>query len=158
MKKTIFLIALILMVASFAWATTPGTWSSPTTSLVSQGSPFRTWSVTFTGTADNATIINYATTAADQAFMKGYYIYYVETKPGASAPTNAYDIVINNALGRDIMGGALADRSATVAEKAFATDADSIRHSPPVDGQLTIVTTNNLANSATFTVKFFLFR
>jgi hypothetical protein len=158
MKKTIFLIALILMIPGLAFATTPGTWGTPTYSVVAQGSPFKTWSVTFTGTSDNATIVDYATTAKDQTFMKGYYIYYVETDPGTNSPTAAYDIVINNAAGRDIMGGALGDRSATATESVFATNAASIRHSPPIDGQLTIVTTNNSANSATYTIKFYLFR
>lgn len=152
-------IALILLalVLSPGLVFAAGTWSAPTPLIVTNGSAFKTWSITVTAASDNATITNYTTTTTDQNFMKGYWLYYVETDPGSTGPTASYDIAINSASGFDIMAGALADRSATVTERAFASLSD-IKHSPPIDGPLTIAITNNLATSASVTIKFWLFR
>lgn len=158
MKKLVCILVIITAIfPSFAFAAA-GTWGTPVPSNVASGSAFKTWSITFTASADNATIPNYTTTATDQAFMKGYWLFYVETDPGSAAPTDDYDITITNAAGRDIMGGALSDRGNATTEVAFAIDAGLTKHSPPIDGALTIAVSNNSVNSAKSTIKFFLFR
>ena len=54
-------------------------------------------------------------TCITNQYVNGW-ILYVETDPGATAPTTLYDIDLDNDNGRDVMGGALDDRSATVTE------------------------------------------
>ncbi|KKN14825.1 hypothetical protein LCGC14_0992340 [marine sediment metagenome] len=44
------------------------------------------------------------------------WILRVQTDPGITAPDSDYDITIKDANGQDVMGGALADRSATLTE------------------------------------------
>ena len=64
----------------------------------------------------------------------------METDPGATAPTTLYDITLVNANGRDVMGGALADRSATVTEDTMPLKNGNytVVHN---DGLLTITVT-----------------
>lgn len=69
------------------------------------------------------------------------------TDPGATAPTAAYDIVLEDEYGFDVMGGTLADRSATVTEQAFPSDGSN-NIERIVDGVLTFKLTNNSVNSA----------
>lgn len=76
------------------------------------------------------------------------YIVLAVTNPGSTAPTNNYDITIEDSEGVDVMGGALADRSATASEQAMPL----ISGSPVprlVHGPLTFKLTDNLVNSAT---------
>jgi hypothetical protein len=156
MKKTFLILLALTLIPTMVFAAA-GSWGTPVPLIVADGGAFKTWSITFTASADNGTIPNYTTTATDQKFMKGYWLFYVETDPGSTGPTADYDIVINSASGYDIMGGALADRSATVTQRAFA-DLSNIKHSPPIDGALTVAVSNTTANSATCTIKFWLFK
>jgi len=116
--------------------------------------------VTFTWTADAAaaTIPSTATTDAITAAIIGWYVWAIETDPGSTAPTAAYDIVLNDANGFDIAGGQLANRSATATEKVIPKlDATtSLYGAHLVNSALTLVITNNLVNSATGTVKLIL--
>ena len=61
----------------------------------------------------------------------------VVTNPGgAAAPTDDYDVVINDVDGVDVMAGALADRD--------TADTEQVIPDPPVavDGALTVVVSN----------------
>lgn len=89
----------------------------------------------------DASIANFTIPTSTLEQYKGTFIYRVITDPGTTAPTAAYDIVINDIYGADIMSGSLADRSATATEFVEVTI--------PVYGQLTGVFTNNSVNSAT---------
>lgn len=81
---------------------------------------------------------------------------WVETKPGSTAPTALYDITLTNSDGLDIMGGKLADRSATLAEGSAPYDTvGAIYLTTPVRGPLDITITNNSVNSATGTISIF---
>jgi hypothetical protein len=140
-----------------------GSWSAVTygDATVAQVGNIKTFSITFTASADNATIPNYtistALTPTLMNYMKGFWIYTVQTDPGSTGPTAAYDIVINDVHGMDIMGGALADRSATATENVFPKFNQSSASYAPLDGTtLVIAVSNNLVNSATSTLKFFL--
>jgi len=86
--------------------------------------------------------------------VKGWYLNMVETIPGATAPTDNYDIVINNASGADVMGGALANRDATLAEQV-APLLGGIPTKRPINSDLSIVLTGNSVNAATGTIKLF---
>ena len=60
-----------------------------------------------------------AGTGSDTTIIpKRGWIFLAETDPGGTAPTSNYDIVINNAAGVDVMGGALMNRHTSNSEKA----------------------------------------
>ena len=67
----------------------------------------------------------------------------VETNPdGTAAPTNLYDLKVQDDWDYDIMGGALTDRSETAVERAYPSVVGSgtkIGFQPPVAGTLTLV-------------------
>jgi hypothetical protein len=158
MKKITFVLSFLILIPCLVWAAA-GSWGTPSPVLPNNASAFKTWSITFTASADNATIPNYTTTTTDQNFMKGYWIFGVETDPGSTGPTDNYDVVINNAASRDIMGGALSNRDSSTTEFAMALAADGVtKYSPPVDGALTIAVSGNSVNSATSSIKLYLFR
>ena len=81
----------------------------------------------------------------------GWGIAWVTNDPGATAPTDNYDQVINNDVGGDVMGGALANRDTSVTEQAIPL-AGSTPWVPPLYCDHTLVTTNNAVNSAIITV------
>lgn len=69
------------------------------------------------------------------------WIIRVETNPGATAPTALYDLTLVDTDGLDVMGGVLANRSATLTEHVLSPQ-------PYVRGAVTITGTNNAVNSA----------
>ncbi|HUV77068.1 MAG TPA: hypothetical protein VMW06_03315 [Desulfobacterales bacterium] len=75
---------------------------------------------------------------------------YVTTNPGATAPTDLYDIVLEDKDGVDVMGGALGDRATAVSEVAYPKEPTPAVNlsGVPVLGQLTFKLTNNAVNSA----------
>ena len=82
----------------------------------------------------------------------------VETDPGSTAPTAAYDITLKNSGGVDIMGGKLGDRSATATETEIPYNSnESVHLTYPVRGPLTLAISNNSVNSATGTVTIYFF-
>ena len=117
---------------------------------------FKVLTFSWTGAADDGTVPSTATSAAITAEIAGCYIAEARTNPGTTAPTALYDIVINDTDGIDLMGGALANRSATLSERAIPIMADGVYGSTAVDGALTMVITNQAVHSATGTVKIFL--
>lgn len=80
---------------------------------------------------------------------------HVITNPGATAPTANYDIALGHPddTSADLLGGALANRSATVTELVYPTVS-----SLPVwvAGDTSFAITNNIVNSATIDVNFYL--
>ena len=72
-----------------------------------------------------------------------------QTIPGATTPTDLYDIVVTDINGQDLFGGELANRSDTDTESAFAYDG-SVFGSRAVEGALT-VTVSNGGNAKTGT-------
>jgi hypothetical protein len=111
-------------------------------------------SLSWTGSASDGTVPSTALNAQVMTRVKGMYIYMIETDPGATAPTASYDIVINDANGRDVLGGAGADRSATATEAAGATLSSAIVP-VPIDTALTFVLSNNSVHSAVGVVKLY---
>lgn len=110
------------------------------------------------GDAIDGTVPSTATSTAITADIAGWYVYAIETNPGAVAPLTLYDIVINDAESLDIAGGMLANRSATATEKITPRldSTYSIFGGVLVDSALTLVITNQSVVSATGTVKLLL--
>ncbi len=107
--------------------------------------------VTFTWVADdtNGTVPN--------ATVNGIFGYVVKviTDPGATAPTDNYDIVLNDKYSADVMGGELIDRDTAVTEQAVPKVGNAYGGSL-VNGPLTMQLTNNSVNSATGVVYIFI--
>ena len=88
-------------------------------------------------------------------WMIGGILKYVTTNPGATAPTDLYDIVLEDKDGVDVMGGALSDRKTATSEVAYPKEPGATvnLNGVPVLGQLTFKLTGNLINSAVGTVR-----
>jgi len=169
MKKILFttllLAALILPVFSFAAGTVTQTLTAQEPAGISTGGQVQLLEFAFIGSADDGTVPSTATSTAITAAIEGMCIYEVITNPGdgAAAPTTLYDIVLNDADGIDLMGGTLANRSATASERAVpllmtTTLGTEIAGCAMVNGAMTPVVTNQAVHSATWTVKVFLKR
>jgi len=81
-------------------------------------------------------------TATDTGYDINGIVILAETVPsGTAAPTNLYDIVLNNESGIDVFGGALGDRSSTTAEQTMPL-LDGNHTGVSVMGPLTFDVTN----------------
>jgi hypothetical protein len=78
----------------------------------------------------------------------------VDTIPGAAAPTAGYDPVLKNNDGVDVMGGALGNRSATAAERAYPLSGAVVVKSP-VKQCLTVSMSGNSVNAADWTMNIY---
>ena len=155
MKKlftsTILLVALFAVSAFAAGTVTQAIVKYPNANL-------QTVTFSWVGDAANGSVPSTATNAAITAAIAGWYVYSIDTDPGAVPPTTLYDIVINDASGFDIAGGQLANRSATATQRVIPKlDATaSLYGGVLIDSTLTMVITNQTDVSATGTVKLFL--
>ncbi len=121
-------------------------------------SPLATLTFTCTASVDDASFPSTATSATITDQIKGRYILEVRTNPGSTAPQALYDIVLNDTDGIDLMGGNLANRSATASEAAPPAITTGVYWPRPIDGTLTLVITGNNVNSAVTVVKIILSR
>jgi hypothetical protein len=116
--------------------------------------------LTFTWTADvgDASVPSTTTSTAITAALQHYFLYMMETDPGGTAPTDNYDIVVNDANGNDILGGLGADRDTANTETVMPLIGGANYAPRPIDTALTLVITNNAVNSATGVVKLYFAR
>lgn len=75
------------------------------------------------------------------------YVFMVIVNPGATAPTGSYDVTLLDSDGMDIMGGELANLSATVTAQ-FVPKIDSVYGTRFVRGPLTMTLSGNSVNGA----------
>jgi hypothetical protein len=112
----------------------------------------------YTLTANSAGAYSATTHATD--IVNGF-VFKVRTVPGSGAysPTNNYDITLADDSGLDIMGGALADRSATAVQWAspIAQDGASLVEAP-VSGPLFINIVNNSVPAAVVGIRLYILR
>lgn len=142
------LLAMFLLLSS-GLAFAAGSWGTATVTN-NYGETMIIVTYSWTGDAADGTVPSNAMTAAVSGRVFGLYLVQVETNPGSVAPTAGYDIVVNDADGLDVMGGALADRSATATEVAFPGVTGR-----PNDGALTLVISGQSVVSATGTIKLY---
>jgi len=157
-RLAVVLIFCLMLFPSFVYAL--GTWSTTTYENIPNAN-MRTVTLTWVADAIAATVPNYSFTATDLAFVKGWYLYSVETDPGpgATAPTPAYDITILDAHSMDLMGGELADRSDSDTEWEYPKPNTTAYLFPFLDGSaITVTVSNNVVVSATGVIKIFLAR
>jgi len=106
------------------------------------GSPnFRTLTFSFTADDSDGSVPATASSATNTTYIQGWFIIAVITDPGATAPTDDYDITLTYS-GLDLMGGNLANRDTANTEIAYPAS------NAPVLGAITFTLTNNLVNSA----------
>jgi len=151
---TIIALALALLLPSSLWAAA-GTCTQAYALIPS--SNISTITFTCIASADDQSFPSTATSTEITAAIKGMYIIEARTNPG-TAPTANYDIVLNDADGIDLMGGTMADRSATVSQRSIPALSTGVYGGTAVDGAITLVITGNSVNSAVVVVKVFLTR
>lgn len=153
--KKLATIMVLLLLATAIFAPAPG-WSQECKQSISgtSASTVRVLTATCTAGADG-TFPSFTTeTGTDIAYaINEMYLCEVRTNPGTTAPQALYDIVINDADGIDVMGGTLADRSATVSQRAIPQVATGVYGCVPVDGALTVVFSNNNVGAAQTVLK-----
>ena len=107
--------------------------------------------ITISWVADNTTgSVPNLTIDVNLYGIEGWYLYSAETNPGTTAPTDNYDIVINDTEGVDIAGSLLNNRDETNTELVLIGTAS--HGFPVVKGNLTFSLSNNSVNSATGTL------
>lgn len=149
MKKFILAIFMILLSANIALAVDAGTWTIAY-DKVDVSSAIKTITFSWTAAADGT--VEKALPTAALTYMKGNYVYWVETNPGATSPTDDYDIVLNSSGGADVFRSKLINRDETNTEVVKGLNV-------PCDGTaLTFVISNNVVNAATGTIKLYLAR
>lgn len=89
-------------------------------------------------------------TIAVQSFLRGSVLWQILTDPGATAPTDNYDVYLKIS-GADLLGAAGENRDTTTSEYAYPADK-----SPIVDGNITFQLSGNSVNNAVGTVTIYL--
>ena len=137
MKKIVLGIGLMLLLMSTAYAETK---------FIS-----KTWTA-----AANGAVANITLSTSEYNFLQGlgYYLYFMRTDPSTTAPTDNYDVVVEDSTGNDILGGAGANRDTANTETVMPLVGES-GELFPVDGALTIKISGNSVNSATGTIKLY---
>jgi len=112
--------------------------------------------VTFSWTADasDGSVPSTTVSAAITQQIAGWNCFLGVTNPGSTAPTDNYDIVVNDTDGVDIFGGKLNNRDTATSEQAVPLVGGAYM-TRPVTGAITMVLTNNSVNSATGTLQLF---
>jgi hypothetical protein len=107
-----------------------------------------------TWTADSAAATVPAT-ATDTAIVG--YVFMAQTNPGTTAPTDDYDITLTDADGIDVFGGELLNRDEANSEQTVPKVGSSVYGSRFVNSVLTFNLSNNAVNSATGTVRVYVY-
>ena len=101
----------------------------------------------FTADAADGSVPDKEITIAKGHPAWGRYLYRVVTDPGTTAPTDNYDITIDDTDGLDMCGGDCANRDTSTTEKVQLVLFE------PVLGNVTVTVSNNSVNSATGMVR-----
>ena len=113
MKKLLLSLLLVLALAVPAWAV--GTVTITSSNVTVQGNVWRKV-ITLSWVADAAEATVPLTTITAVTYgIGGWYLYTAETNPGSTAPTDNYNIVLNDADGLDVAGDKLEIMIVTVA-------------------------------------------
>ena len=150
-RLTAFLAVCIMLLPLLAW----GAGSVTVTTENILGQEIRLIKFAWTADVAAATVPATTLTTAQSEFVQGYYLCGAETDPGTTGPTALYDITITDSGGNDLMGGELANRSATETEYAIPKLNSSVYGCRFVVTPLIFTLTGNSVNSATGTCTLF---
>lgn len=111
----------------------------------------------FTANTADHTIPDYTFSAADLAFVQGLYLYFIQTNPGATGPTNgAWDVTIKDANGYEILGNAADNLSSTDTQTKFPLfDGANISYPIMASTSYTITIEGNAVNSANAVIELY---
>ncbi len=153
MKRKPILILLTIVALALGWCMATfadGTCPQNLIGILDSDKRIGKYELTFDCTADAsaATYPATAISAANLAKLATWYLYRAETKPGATAPTDLYDITIVNANGVDVVGGLLLNRSSSTTQDVLLWP--STGYYQVGLSTLTVTPTGNSVNSAGF--------
>ena len=101
-------------------------------------------------------------TAASVPSVDGWYLDYMFTDPGGTAPTANYDIYLYDTKGDnikyDILNANGENRSATASEVALPYFNDGVYGSYPIASGVSVVISNNAVKSATASIFLYLYK
>jgi hypothetical protein len=134
-----------------------GSWAGPVYNAVKQGvSLFTTVEFVFTADAADATIPDLELSDDIREWMAGKSFYMVEAIPGGTGPTTGAAVTLEDSSG-DIFEGAVTLHEAD--RKRVRPMVNGKEDVWPYDGRaLTLKVANNLVNSATATIRLFMYR
>ncbi len=136
------IVVLALLAGGDTWAA-----GSCTVSIFTTGNPtLKVVTFAWTGDATSGSVPNTAMPGGIAAELNGWYAFKALTISGTPAPTNLYDITLEDVNGIDIFAGALMNRSRTAAEATPAVVW-------PLEGPLTLKITNQTDAGAKGTLK-----
>ena len=113
MKRGLFIVLVLAMFVLPNVVFAAGTATAVFQRVMVEGNPDRLI-LTISWTDDNAGT-TYSIVPATYR-IEGYYLYSVETNPGAGPPTDNYDITILDADGFDVAGSTLLNRDTSTTE------------------------------------------
>ena len=140
MKRLVLILFILLSFASSGLAV-DSVFDDYTTRYLDLPGDVDIWVLSWTA-SDGAAF----TTATTRWAVDGY-VFMVIVNPGTTAPTGAYDVTLLDSDGMDVMGGQLADLSATVTAQ-FVPAIGSVYGTRFVRGPLTMTLSGNSVNSA----------
>ncbi len=155
LKVLLFSICLILTCIGQSWSAGNVTANLKTVSEIE-----RILTINWAGSASDGTVTAYIVDPFITDQLQQYYIYLVCTVPGNPNPTTLYDITLTDQDNIDMMGGALANRSATLTECVVPVidSANVIRAGRPLNGSMKVNITGNNVIGATGIIKILLFK
>lgn len=104
--------------------------------------------IEWVGDASGGTVPQTAFSASDLKFLRGRYCVLAVTDPGSTAPTDNYDITIEDEYGVDVFGGSLTNRDTANSEQAIPQIGTGLA-SRLCGGTWTFKLSGNSVNSAT---------
>ena len=144
MRRLLILLAILcLPIAAFG----AGSWETSIPRHYEDES-VKTLTLEWTADAAAATVPNYSFTTIDKAFVSGWNLFMVVTDPGATAPTDNYDITILDQYSVDVAGGELEDRDTTNTEQVVPSIGSAYGGRTIDGGTVTVTVSNNAVNSA----------
>ena len=95
----------------------------------------------------------------DELFLAGYgySLHSMVTDPGSTAPSDNYDITIEDSDGVDVLGGAGVNRDTANTERVMPLYGTT-PHPCPINGALTVKIAGNIVNAATGKIKLYFVR
>ena len=153
MKRLIVALGILALLVVPITAYAAGATSTVTDTLVKDGGGGSHVSLlTFVWIANSGGAV---TSDASDEEVSGY-VFKVITDPGTTAPTALYNATLTDEDGVDVMGGELADRSATVSEQVVPK-IDTVFGSNWVSGTLTLNIEGNSVNGGQGEVKVYIY-
>jgi len=98
---------------------------------------------TITWLSDDASgAVTHTFDQVDKERVRGYYLFFMLTNPGATAPTDNYDITLLDDDSVDMAGGALADRDTSNSEAVLPLLSGGVAGDRIVNGGIAVTITS----------------